>query len=213
MIPDHALRRRAERSSSVRVEGVNGVRSYLAQNPSTLAIIAGEAGFWVLLLVGLMTRYPLRMPRISTVVLLALPLIDLGVLVVGVVNLAGGAKANLSHGLAAVYLGFSVVFGKAMVRWADVRFAHRFAGGPAPAKVRGTARIAKEWQDWWRCLLACAIAAALLLVTILVIHHPDRTAALLGWLPRLGALCGGWLLWGPVYQELFGRKSGEAARS
>lgn len=192
---------------------MNAVPSYLAQNPSTLAIVAGEAGFWVFLLVGLVARYRLRRRRFSTVVLLALPLIDLGVLVVGVVNLAGGAKANLSHGLAAVYLGFSVVFGKAMVRWADVRFAHRFAGGPAPVKVRGRARIAKEWRDWFKCLLACGIAAALLLVAILVINHPDRTAQLLGWLPRLGTLCGGWLLCGPVYQELFGRGSGQAARS
>ncbi len=186
---------------------MDGVRSYLAQNPATLAIIAGEAGFWVFLLVGLVTRYPLRMRRFSTAVLLALPLIDLGVLIVTVINLAGGATANLSHGLAAVYLGFSVVFGRSMVRWADVRFAHRFAGGPPPPpKLTGRARIAKEWRDWGLCLLACAIAGVLLLVAVLVIHQPARTGALWGWLPRLGGLSVAWLLWGPVYELLFGRR-------
>ncbi|HEX4222390.1 MAG TPA: hypothetical protein VHZ97_08535 [Pseudonocardiaceae bacterium] len=193
---------------------MNGVQSYFAQNPATLAIVAGEVGFWVFLLVGLLARYPLRMRRFSTVVLLALPLIDLGVLVVTVVNLAGGATANLSHGLAAVYLGFSVMFGKSMVRWADVRFAHRFAGGPPPPpKLRGKAQIRKEWRDWGRCLLSCAIAAALLLVAIVVIGKPAQVGALWDWLPRLGGLCGAWLIFGPVYQEVFGRGSDEAVRT
>ena len=192
---------------------MNGVGNYFAQNPATLAIVAGELGFWVFLLAGLVTRYPLRMRRFSTVVLFALPVIDLGVLVVSVVDLAGGATANVSHGLAAVYLGFSVVFGKPMVSWADTRFAHRFAGGPLPVKVTGEAKINREWRDWGRCLLACAIAAALLLVAILVIHRSAQTGALWGWLPRLGGLSGAWLLFGPVYQEVFGRGTGEAARS
>jgi hypothetical protein len=194
------------------VGAMNGVGSYFAQNPATLAIVAGEAGFWVFLLAGLVTRYPLRMRRSSTVVLVALPVIDLGVLVVSVADLAGGATANLSHGLAAVYLGFSVVFGKSMVNWADTRFAHRFAGGPKPVKITGKAKVNKEWLDWGKCLLACAIAAALLLVAIMVIHRPAQTDALWGWLPRLGGLSGAWLLFGPVYQEVFGRRTGEAAR-
>lgn len=191
---------------------MNGVQSYVAHNPATLAIVAGEIGFWVFLLVGLFTRYALRMRRFSTVVLLALPVIDLGVLIVAVVDLAGGATANLSHGLAAVYLGFSVVFGPSMVRWADVRFAHRFAGGPPPGRTpAGRARIGKEWRDWFKCVLACVIAVALLLVAIALIHQPSRTGALWGWLPRLGGLSGVWLLFGPLYQEVFGRGSGTAA--
>lgn len=184
---------------------MNGVGSYFAQHPATLAVVAGELGFWVFLLVGLVSRYVLLRRRFSTVVLFALPVIDLGVLVVSVADLAGGATANVSHGLAAVYLGFSVVFGRSMVRWADTRFAHRFANGPKPVRITGRAKIAKEWRDWLRCLLSCAIAAALLLVAILVIHAPARTSALWGWLPRLGGLSGAWLIFGPVYQEIFGR--------
>lgn len=180
--------------------------NYFQQNPATLAIIAGEVGFWVFLLVGLVARYPLRMRRFSTVVLFALPVIDLAVLAVTVINLAGGAKANLSHGLAAVYLGFSVVFGPSMVRWADVRFAHRFAGGPPPPpKPAGRAKVAKEWRDWGRCVLAAVISAALLLGAILMIGRPNEVQPLWNWLPRLGGLVGAWLIFGPVWVELFGR--------
>jgi hypothetical protein len=32
------------------------------------------------------------------------------------------------------------------------------------------------------------------------------------WLPRLGGLSGAWLLSGLAYQEVFGRRTGEAAR-
>ena len=45
-----------------------------------------------------------------------------------------------------------------------------------------------------------------------MIHRPEQTGALWGWLPRLGGLTGAWLIFGPVYQEIFGRRTGEAAR-
>jgi hypothetical protein len=183
---------------------MDGLGSCLGQHPATAAIVAGEAGFWVFLLVGLLARYPLHLRRFSTVVLLALPVIDLGVLVVTVLDLAGGATANLSHGLAAVYLGFSVVFGKSLVQWTDTRFAYRFAGGPKPPKITGSAKIAKEWRDWGKCVLACVLSAALLLIAILVIHRPEQTGALWDWLPRLGVLTGTWLVFGPIYQHVFG---------
>ncbi len=49
------------------------------------------------------------------------------------IDLARGATAGFGHGLAAAYLGFSVAFGHGLIRRADERFAHRFAGGTAPA--------------------------------------------------------------------------------
>jgi hypothetical protein len=187
---------------------MNGFGTYLSQNPTTIAIVAGELAFWFLLLGGLVARYPLRMKRTSTVLLAAVPLVDLAVLAVGVISLSDGAKANLSHGLAAVYLGFSVVFGRSMVRWADVRFAHRFAGGPPPKpKLQGKEKVRHEWREWYKCVLACAIAAVLLLAAILVIGKPGQVGPLWDWLPRLGGLTGAWLLFGPVYQEFFGRKA------
>jgi hypothetical protein len=185
---------------------MTGIGTYLAQNPATVAIVAGEAAFWVFLAVGLVARYPLGMRRFSTVVLVALPVIDLAVLAVTVTDLAHGRTANLSHGLAAVYLGFSIVFGRSMVHWADVRFAHRFAGGPPPpAKPTGREKTRHEWREWGRCVLAAVISAALLLVAIAVIGRPDHVQALWDWLPRLGTIVGIWLVAGPAWQELFGR--------
>lgn len=185
---------------------MTGIGTYFGQNPATLAIIAGEVAFWVFLVVGLVARYPLGMRRFSTVVLVALPVIDLAVLAVTVVDLAHGRTANLSHGLAAVYLGFSVVFGRSMVGWADVRFAHRFAGGPPPApKPTGRAKVRHEWREWGRCVLAAGLSAGLLLVAIAVIGRPDHVKALWDWLPRLGWIVGFWLFAGPVWQEMFGR--------
>ncbi|WP_424326067.1 hypothetical protein [Gordonia sp. (in: high G+C Gram-positive bacteria)] len=49
---------------------------------------------------------------------------------VGFWVLVGGGLA-LRY-LARLYLGVTVVFGPRLIRWADARFAHRFAGGPAP---------------------------------------------------------------------------------
>jgi hypothetical protein len=187
---------------------MNALGNYFVHNPAALAIVAGEILFWVALVVGLVTRYPLRMKRFSTVLLASVPLIDLAVLTVTVIDLSHGAKATFSHGLAAVYLGFSIVFGRAMVRWADVRFAHRFAGGPPPApKPRGRAKVRHEWREWRKCVLACVLAAVLLLAAILVIGRPEQVKPLWDWLPRVGGIASFWLVAGPVWQELFGRDS------
>ncbi|MCP9964683.1 hypothetical protein LUW74_13890 [Actinomadura madurae] len=105
-------------------------------------IAACEIGFWVVLAAGLAARYPLRLRRTGAALLLCVPLIDLVLLAATVIDLRGGATAGTGHGLAAAYLGYSVAFGHSMVRWADERFAHRFAGGPRRAAGPSTGRPA-----------------------------------------------------------------------
>jgi len=95
-------------------------------------IVAAEIGFWVLLTAGLGTRYLLRRRRLGAILLASVPVVDLVLLVATVIDLRGGATADFTHGLAAAYIGFSVAFGHSVIRWADQRFAHRFAGGPPP---------------------------------------------------------------------------------
>lgn len=90
---------------------------------------------------GLIARYPLRRPRLGAALLIAVPVVDLVLLAATMIDLRRGATATFAHGLAAAYLGFSVAFGHSMVRWADQRFAHRFAGGPPRAEPPGT-----EWR-------------------------------------------------------------------
>lgn len=97
-------------------------------------IVACEVAFWVLLGAGLLCRYRLGRRRLGGSLLAGVPAVDLVLLVVAVLDLRRGGDADLVHGLAALYLGFSVVLGPAMVRWADVRAAHRFACGPQPAR-------------------------------------------------------------------------------
>jgi hypothetical protein len=146
-----------------------------------VAIIAGEIGFWVLLVAGLVARYLLKARTLSAALLVSVPLVDVALLAFSVVDLRRGGEAGTAHALAAVYLGVSVAFGHRMMRWADERFAHRFAGGPAPARppAKGTrGRATHERRTWLRHLLAYAIAVLILGVFAALVGDPDRTAAL-----------------------------------
>jgi hypothetical protein len=57
------------------------------------------------------------------------------------------------------------------------------------------------------------MAAVLLLAAIFVIGKPGQAQALWDWLPRLGGLTGAWLLFGPVWQEVFGSRSAPADKA
>ncbi|GGB33699.1 putative membrane protein YmcC [Flexivirga endophytica] len=144
-------------------------------------IVACEIGFWLFLLAGLSCRYLLRRQRLSNVLLALAPAVDLVLLIATVLDLQQGGEATAAHGLAAIYIGVSVGFGHRMLQWADVRFAHRFAGGPPPAPKPkyGAARAAFERSGWYAHLRAYAVGAALLGLAIVAIHDASRTEALL----------------------------------
>ncbi|NRQ38494.1 hypothetical protein HII36_42705 [Nonomuraea sp. NN258] len=144
-------------------------------------LIACEIGFWILLALGLASRYLWKRRGLSTVLLLSVPLLDVILLAAAVIDIRAGATADFRHGLAAAYLGYSVVFGHSTIRWADAKFQHRFAGGPPPWKPPhgGPARIRHEWTFWLRLLLAYAITCALLLTLTWLINDPPRTQALI----------------------------------
>lgn len=140
---------------------------FLTANPLVLLIGACEVGFWVLVAAGLASRYLLRARRLSTVLLLLVPVLDVVLVVASLADVASGSPPGLTHGLAAVYLGVTVAFGHSMIRWADVRFAHRFAGGPPPTRAPkyGAERVAYEWREWGKAAVAWAISVGVLLVT------------------------------------------------
>ena len=162
-------------------------------------IIACEIGFWVAVLGGLAARYLLRAQRLSVALLLAAPLLDVVLLVATAVDLRSGTTASLEHGLAALYLGFSVAYGHRLVHWADVRFAHRFAGGPAPVRPTGAEYTRACWGDVGRTLLAVTIAGAVLLGLIAWVDVPERTEALRAEFPLLALIMGLELLWAVSY--------------
>jgi hypothetical protein len=143
-------------------------------------IVASEIAFWVLLTSGLAARYLLRRRRLATALLVSVPLVDLVLLTATVLDLRGGGTASFAHGLAAIYIGVSVAFGHRMVRWADERFAHRFAGGPPPTRPPrgGPERAVHERQGWYRHLLAWAVGSGLILLAVAFVGDADRTVAM-----------------------------------
>jgi hypothetical protein len=118
--------------------------------------------------------------------LACVPVVDLVLLIATVVHLRSGATAEWAHGLAALYLGFSVAYGHEMIRWADRWAAYFWAGGPRPAKRYGRELAAWAARDLGRVLLAGALSAGLLALAIRLVDDPVRTAALTPWFGTIG---------------------------
>ncbi|SFJ90076.1 hypothetical protein [Streptomyces pini] len=146
-------------------------------------IIVCEVAFWVLLAAGLVLRYPARKPRLGAAVLLCEPLLEVVLLAVTAIDLRNGAEGDWKHGLAAVYIGFTVAYGHYMVKWADGHFAHRFAGGPPPVRPPkyGMARAVHEWKMCARSVLGAVIALALLQGAVWYVGDAGRSESLTQW--------------------------------
>jgi hypothetical protein len=149
-------------------------------------IVACEVAFWVLLAAGLAFRYGLRMPRVGLALLLCEPLLELVLFTVTAIDLKNGAEPDWRHGLAAVYIGFTVGLGHSTITWADARVAHRFAGGPPPVKPPryGMARAAHEWRVAGRWILAAVVAVALLQAAVWYVGD-GQTDSLRAWQQRM----------------------------
>jgi len=155
-------------------------------------IIACEIGFWAFVLAGLAFRYLLGMRRTGAVLLACTILIDLALLAFTAIDIRRGATAGFFHGLAAVYVAVSLVFGKQMIRWADGKFARRFAGGPGPApKPKYGAEHARyERIMWLKHLLAWTIGSAILGGLALYIGDLGRSKELLVMILRWAVVLG-----------------------
>ncbi len=173
-----------------------------------IAILAAEIAFWVFLFGGLLLRYAFRLGRLSTLVLVSVPLVDLALLVFVTLDVARGAEPTRAHALAAVYLGFTVAFGHRTISWADAWFHHRFAGGPRPLKPAKGSRAAVRalWSEWLRVVLTALIAAAGLGLMIAVEGHGvpatlDEAAQHPYWstMLTLGMIVLIWFLAGPAF--------------
>lgn len=143
-------------------------------------IVGAEIAFWLFIAAGLVARYLLAWKRTGGVLLAMSPAVDLVILSASVYDLQHGATAGIPHILSAIYLGVSVAWGHQMIRWADVKFAHRFAGGPAPVgrPAGGTARAAYELSQWRKHLLAWSVGVGLLGAGVLFVGDLDRTQVL-----------------------------------
>ncbi|MFI2347195.1 hypothetical protein ACH492_09075 [Streptomyces sp. NPDC019443] len=148
----------------------------------TLIVIC-EVGFWVLLVAGLALRYLAKMPRLGAAVLLCEPLLEVILLAVTAIDVKNGAEPDWKHGLAAVYIGFTVALGHHTIKWVDAKFAHRFAGGPRPVKPPkyGAARTVHEWKTAIRWITAAVIAMGLLQAAIWYVGGDGDIGSLRSW--------------------------------
>ncbi|MEU9703198.1 hypothetical protein [Streptomyces sp. NPDC047981] len=149
----------------------------------TLIVIC-EVGFWVLLAAGLATRYLLKMPRTGLALLLCEPLLEVLLLVVTAIDLKDGAEPSWRHGLAAVYIGYTVGHGHRTVKWLDGHAAHRLGGGPPPVKPPryGMARARHEGKVWLGSVTAAAVASGLLLLATWYVGDDGDTDSLQSWI-------------------------------
>lgn len=176
------------------------------------AIVVCEVAFWVAILAGLAARYLLRRPRLGAALLILAPVIDVVLLALVAVDLLGGGTASWQHGLAAIYVGVSVAYGKRMIAWADARFQHRFAGGPAPERLTGTRYTVKCWRDVLLTGLAVVIAAAILGSIIVLVNDATRTSALSGYFGTLGIIFAVDFIWALSY-TIWPKKPADTAQS
>lgn len=175
----------------------------MPQQPFVLyvLIVACEIGFWIVLLAALAARYLWHRRRLSRLLLLCLPLLDLLLLACTALDLRRGATATFAHGLAAAYVGFTVAFGGLAVAWADAWFAHRFADGPrpVPAPDRGWPAVRDELLLWGRCIVACMLTTGLVEALVQFVGAADRTQDLLDWQRYAFGCVVLWFVFGPVW--------------
>jgi len=140
------------------------------------AIVCCEILFWVIIS-GLIMRYGFRREKLGFRLMAMSPVIDIVLLVLTVFDLSRGSTATLAHGLAAIYIGVSLAFGKQMIAWADGVY-RRVILREQVAKER-ISRARRERNGFYRHILAFLIGGALLGAMILWLGNTEQTKSLL----------------------------------
>lgn len=168
-------------------------------------IVGCEVGFWVVLALALAARYMLRRDKLSRLLLLALPALDVLLLAFTAWDLRSGASATFAHGLAAAYVGFTVAFGSVAVAWADQHFAHWFAAGPRPTKppTQRWPALRYELGLWFRCIAAATVTTVLVALLIAIVDDPARTEHLNEWFRIAFGSVVFWFIFGPLWTAVF----------
>lgn len=141
------------------------------------AIVCCEILFWVFIVAGLIVRYGFRQEKLGFRLMAMSPVIDIVLLVLTVFDLSRGSTATLAHGLAAIYIGVSLAFGKQMIAWADGVY-RRVILKEQVAKER-ISRARRERNGFYRHILAFLIGGALLGAMILWLGNTEQTESLL----------------------------------
>lgn len=133
-------------------------------------IIAAEIAFWIVIVAGLFSRYILNLKKLSIFFFLLTPIIDLALLILTAIDLKSGATASTAHGVAAIYIGVSIAYGKSMIAWADSKFQSWILKKPSKKKgLFGKEKAKYEVKMWFRHLLSYVIGGSLLGLMILYV--------------------------------------------
>jgi hypothetical protein len=142
------------------------------------AIVICEILFWVFIVSGLVARYIGKKETLGLVLFAMTPLVDLALLGLTGYDMYRGSTATVAHGIAAIYIGVSIAYGKSMIRWADDQFCfYILKTKKKPAKKTGMAFAKHDFVNWLRHLLAFMIGAGLLFLLTNLIGNAERTEA------------------------------------
>lgn len=139
------------------------------------AIVICEILFWVFIVSGLAARYIGKKEKLGFVLLSMTPVVDLVLLGLTGFDLYRGSTATMAHGIAAIYIGVSVAYGKSMIQWADDQFCfYILKTKKKPAKA-GWAFAKHDFLNWLRHLFAFILGSGLLLLLTIWIGDAERT--------------------------------------
>jgi len=142
------------------------------------AIVICEVLFWVFILSGLIVRYLAKKEKIGLLLLAMTPIVDVALLFLTGIDLYRGATATAAHGVAAIYIGVSIAYGKSMISWADTNFRYYILkSGEKPVKKTGMAFAKQQMGNWVRHLFAYVLGVGLLLGLTLWVGDASRTEA------------------------------------
>lgn len=139
-------------------------------------IILAEIAFWIFISAGLVSRYILKRQRLSIVLLALTPVVDLALLILTAIDLRNGQAASVAHGIAAIYIGVSVAYGKTMINWADEKFQQWILKQPQEKEpLFGKVKGIHELKMWIRHIIAYGIGSALLYAMIQYVGESGNT--------------------------------------
>lgn len=142
-------------------------------------IVACEIAFWIVIILGLTTRYIFKKNKLSIFFFALTPVVDLLLLALTSYDLYRGSTATIAHGVAAIYIGVSIVYGKSMINWADSRFQYYILKtGEKPKRLSGRAFSKNESKNLIRHYAAFLIGGSMLGLIIFLINDPSRTESL-----------------------------------
>lgn len=82
-------------------------------------IILAEVLMWVCIGLVIFARYKLENKPLSIFFFLLMIVVNIVLLILTSLDLKNGGDATFAHGLAAIYIGISIAFGRSMIRYAD----------------------------------------------------------------------------------------------